>query len=45
MLKYRIKVFKQTDTSFINRVYIMLKEDADINCSYKGKNWASQQIP
>ena len=20
----------------------MLKEDADINCSYNGKNWASQ---
>ena len=42
MLKYWIKVFKQTDTSLIKRVYLMLKEDADINCSYNGKNWASQ---
>ena len=42
MLKYWIKVLKQTDISLIKRVYLMLKEDADISCSYNGKNWASQ---
>ena len=42
MFKYWVKVLKQTDTSFVIRVYLMLNENADINCSYNGKKWASQ---
>ena len=42
MLKYWINVLKQTNTSLFKGVYLMLKEDVDINCSYNGKHWASQ---
>lgn len=37
-----MKILQQSDTSIVKLVYRMLKEDADRNISYNGKNWAWQ---
>ena len=42
MLKYWIKILKQPDSSLVKLTYFMLKEDADANISYNGKNWSFQ---
>ena len=42
MLKYWIKILKQPDSSLVKLTYFMLKEDADANISYNGKNWSYQ---
>ena len=42
VIKYWIKILKQHDTSLIKQIYIMLKDDAENNHNYNGKNWASQ---
>ena len=42
IFKYWIKILKKNDTSLTKQIYLMLKEDADRNCTYNGKNWASQ---
>ena len=42
VLKYWIKLLKEPDTSLIKQVYFMLKEDADNNRDYSGRNWAAQ---
>ena len=38
MIKYWMKILQQSDTSIVKLVYLMLKEDADRNSSYNGKN-------
>ena len=40
MIKYWIKIVAQNDTSLVKQVYIMLKNDAEANRNYNGKNWA-----
>ena len=42
MIKYWIKILQQNDTSIIKLTYLMLKDDADRNNSYRGTNWAWQ---
>lgn len=42
MVKYWIKIINQNDSSLLKNTYMMLKEDADRNRNYNGKNWASQ---
>ena len=42
MLKYWIKILKQPDSSLVKLTYFMLKEDADANISYNGKNLSFQ---
>ena len=42
IMKYWIKLFNQNYTSFVKQVYIMLKEDANNQLHYNGKNWAYQ---
>ena len=40
MIKYWIKIVAQNDTSLVKQVYTMLKNDAEANINYNGKNWA-----
>ena len=42
MIKYWMKILQQSGTSIVKLIYLMLKEDADRNSSYNGKNWAWQ---
>ena len=42
VIKYWLKILKRHDTSLIKQIYIMLKDDAENNHNYNGKNWASQ---
>ena len=41
MIKYWVKIVSQDDSSLLKQIYFMLKEDADVNRNYSGKNWAS----
>ena len=41
MIKYWIKIISQNDSSLLKQAYFMLKDDADANRNYNGKNWAS----
>ena len=41
MIKYWVKIVSQGDSSLLKQIYFMLKEDADVNRNYSGKNWAS----
>ena len=42
MIKYWMKILQQDDSSLLKQVYIMLKQDSDLNNNYNGNNWASQ---
>lgn len=42
MLKYWLHILKQDPNSLIRQVFIMLKEDFDLNRTYSRKNWAFQ---
>ena len=42
MTKYWIKILQQNDASLLKNIYLMLKNDTDLNVSYNGQNWASQ---
>lgn len=42
MIKYWVKLLKSDDVSLPKKIYLMLKNDADINNTYYGNNWAFQ---
>ena len=42
MIKYWIKILQQNGTSLLKNIYLMLKNDTDLNINYNGQNWASQ---
>ena len=42
MIKYWVKIISQDDSSLLKQVYVMLKNDAETNRNYNGKNWAFQ---
>ena len=42
MIKYWMKILQQDGSSLLKQVYIMLKQDSDLNNNYNGNNWASQ---
>ena len=42
MIKYWAKILQQNDSSLLKKVYLMLKNDTDLNRNYNGQNWASQ---
>ena len=42
IIKYRIKILNQNNTSLVKQVYIMPKEDANNQLHYNGNNWAYQ---
>ena len=42
MIKYWFKLLKLNNDCILKKTYIMLKEDADNNITYNGKNWAYQ---
>ena len=42
MIKYWTKIIQQNDTSLLKQVYLMLKQDSDLNIIYNGQNWATQ---
>ena len=42
IIKYRIKILNQNNTSLVKQVYIMLKEDENNQLHYNGNNWAYQ---
>lgn len=42
MIKYWSKILKLNNNCILKKTYNMLKEDADNNMSYNGKNWAFQ---
>ena len=42
MIKYWIKILQQNNNSLLKQVYLMLKQDTDLNINYNGQNWATQ---
>lgn len=42
MIRYWMKIIRLNDSSLVKQSYLLLKEDADRDNSYSGKNWASQ---
>ena len=42
MIKYWMKILRQNDSSLVKAIYMMLKEDTDLNHNYNGQNWAFQ---
>ena len=42
MIRYWMKIIRLNDSSLVKQSYLLLKEDADHDNSYSGKNWASQ---
>ena len=42
MIKYWIKILQQNNTSLLKQVYLMLKQDTDLNINYNGQNWATK---
>ena len=40
--KYWVKLLKSDDVSQPEKIYLMLKNDADINNTYYGNDWAFQ---
>ena len=41
MIKYWIKLINTPTNSYTNIVYTQLRQDADNNITYNGKNWAT----
>ena len=42
MIKYWTKILQQNNNSLLKQVYLMLKQDSDLNINYNGQNWATQ---
>ena len=42
IIKYWIKVLKQSEASLVKKAYLIMKSDVDIDINYNGKNWAYQ---
>ena len=42
MIKYWTKILQQNNTSLLKQVYLMLKQDSDLNINYNGRNWDTQ---
>ena len=42
MIKYWIKILQQNNNSLLKQVYLMLKEDVDLNINYNGHHWVTQ---
>ena len=42
MIKYWIKILQQNNNSLLKQVYLMLKQDTDLNINYNGQNWAAK---
>ena len=42
MIKYWMKILRQNNSSLVKAIYMMLKEDTDLNHNYNEQNWAFQ---
>ena len=42
MIKYWTKILQQNNNSLLKQVYLMLKQDSDLNINYNGQKWATQ---
>ena len=42
MIRYWLKVINMNENALPKKIYLMIKNDANINVTYNGANWATQ---